>query len=171
MENIEYISSMSKNNKIDHIIDFDNIFTETQLECIQYYEDKEKYNNEYRVIDELERIYLMNEHFGDIDILYSNGIDYQYKKLKNYILNNNIIGMILYGSDIKNDLDVLINIVEGIDNNILDDIHHLTIKKISKTIINDYFIIEHNLDILCEIANCNNRNNDFDNICDRVKNM
>ena len=131
MESLDYISSM--NERTGEQVDFDNFFTETQLESIKYYEDKEKHSDEYSIIDELEKIYLMDNHFGD--------------------------------------LDVLIADVEGIDNNILDDIYHLTIKTISKTIINDYFMIEHNLDILCDIANCNNKNNDLDNICNGIDNM
>ncbi len=169
MESLDYISSM--NERTGEQVDFDNFFTETQLESIKYYEDKEKHSDEYSIIDELEKIYLMDNHFGDLNRLYMNGVDIQYENLKTYILNNNIIGMILYGSDIKDDLDALIADVEGIDNNILDNIYHLTIKSISKTIINDYFMIEHNLDILCDIANCNNKNNDLDNICSGINNM
>ena len=169
MERLDYISSM--NERTGEQVDFDNFFTETQLESIKYYEDKEKHNDEYSIIDELEKIYLMDNHFGDLDIIYMNGVDIQYENLKTYILNNNIIGMILYGSDIKDDLDVLIADVEGIDNNILDNFYHLTIKTISKTIINDYLMVEHNLDILCDIANCNNKNNDLDNICSGINNI
>ena len=113
----------------------------------------------------------MDNHFGDLDIIYMNGVDIQYENLKTYILNNNIIGMILYGSDIKDDLDVLIADVEGIDNNTLDNFYHLTIKTISKTIINDYLMVEHNLDILCDIENYNNKNNDLDNICSGINNI
>ena len=170
METIDYISAMDT-SKTGGMVDYDNCFTETQLISIKYYEDKEKYNEYYSILEELERIYLMDNHFGDLNRLYMNGVDIHFENLKSYILNNNIIGMILYGSDIKDDLDALIADVEGIDNNILDNIYHLTIKSISKTIINDYFMIEHNLDILCDIANCNNKNNDLDNICSGINNM
>ena len=167
MKTIDYISSMNK--RTGEQIDFDNFFTETQLDCIKYYEDKEKYNEEYSVIDELEKIFLMNNHFGDLNILYMNGVDIQYENLKSYILNNNIIGMILYGSDIKDHLDVLIAYIEDIENNIIDDIYHLTVKNISKKVLNDYLMIEHNLDILCDIANKNNEIKDMDNICNQFE--
>ena len=56
----------------------------------------------------------------------------------------------------KDHLDVLIAYIEDIENNIIDDIYHLTVKNISKKVLNDYLMIEHNLDILCDIANKNN---------------
>ena len=109
----------------------------------------------------------MNNHFGDLNVLYMNGVDIQYENLRSYILNNNIIGMILYGSDIKDHLDVLIADVEDIENNLIDDVYHLTVKTISKTVLNDYLMIEHNLDILCDIANKNNEIKDMDNVCNQ----
>jgi hypothetical protein len=170
METIDYISAMD-NTKTGGMVDYDNCFTETQLISIKYYEDKEKYNEYYSILEELERIYLMDNHFGDLNRLYMNGVDIHFENLKSYILNNNIIGMILYGSDIKDVFDVMIADVQDIENNFIDDIYHLTIKSISKTILNDYLMIEHNLDILCDIANKNNEIKDYDDVCENFKNI
>lgn len=169
METIDYVHFMNKNT--GELVDFDNLFTDIQLESIKYFENKEKYNDNYSIIDTLEKIYLMDNHFGNINKLYINGIDVQYQNLKTYVLENNIIGMILYGSDIKDNLDIAIAYLEDIDNNSIDNISNLTIKTISKNIINDYLMIEHNLDILCDIANLNNQNKDLDNICNGINNM
>lgn len=169
METIDYVHFMNINT--GELVDFDNLFTDIQLESIKYFENKEKYNDNYSIIDTLEKIYLMDNHFGNINKLYINGIDVQYENLKTYVLENNIIGMILYGSDIKDNLDITIAYLEDIDNNSIDNISNLTIKTISKNIINDYLMIEHNLDILCDIANLNNQNNDLDNICNGINNM
>lgn len=169
METIDYVHFMNINT--GELVDFNNLFTDIQLESIKYFENKEKYNDNYSIIDTLEKIYLMDNHFGNINKLYINGIDVQYENLKTYVLENNIIGMILYGSDIKDNLDITIAYLEDIDNNSIDNISNLTIKTISKNIINDYLMIEHNLDILCDIANLNNQNNDLDNICNGINNM
>lgn len=158
---------------IDDMIDFDTNYTPTQIESIDYFINKERHNNDYYVINELEKLYLNDKFFGNYDNLIFNGLPMHYNLLKKYVFENNLIGMILYGADIKNQLDIVINTIFLLDNDDdgIDSVFNLTIKSISNTLINDYIMKEHNLDMLCYMANINNKNNDITDICFSIKNL
>ena len=120
---------------IEDMIDFDTNYTPTQIESIDYFINKEKHNNDYYVINELEKLYLNDNFFGNYDNLIFNGLPMHYNLLKKYVFENNLIGMILYGADIKSELNIIINTIFLLDNDDdgIDSVFNLTIKSISNT--------------------------------------
>jgi len=84
-------------------------------------------------------IYKMKEHFGNINNLHKNGLIIHYNTLKEYVITNNLIGLILYGANIDNyeclESNITINIYKTKDNNTID----LNIKNISIYLLKEYF--------------------------------
>ncbi len=78
--------------------------SEKQKMAIKYFTEKQDKDSNYHIIRKLSEIYKMPQHFGNTNSLHQYGLKYHYNILKNYIINNNLIGMVLYAAD-PNNLD------------------------------------------------------------------
>ena len=88
---------------------------------------------------------LVSSYFQDLKSLHKYGLKIHYEKLKKTVIDNNIIGVILYGANLDKNKDVIINTYTTQDQKKIV----LTIKSICINLIND-FIKKENLDGLCE---------------------
>tara|TARA_B100000900_G_scaffold410612_1_gene428730 strand:- start:57 stop:554 length:498 start_codon:yes stop_codon:yes gene_type:complete len=78
--------------------------SEIQRMAIKYFTEKQKNENNFNIIYKLSEIYKLPQHFGNNNSLHQYGLKYHYKKLKQYIIDNRLIGMVLYAAD-PNNLD------------------------------------------------------------------
>ena len=76
--------------------------SEKQKMAIKYFTEKQDKDSNYHIIRQLSEIYRMPQHFGDINSLNHYGLKYHYNILKNYIIDNNLIGMVLYAANFNN---------------------------------------------------------------------
>ena len=76
--------------------------SEKQKMAIKYFTEKQRNKNNFNIIYKLSEIYRMSQHFGDINSLHQYGLKHHYNILKNYIIDNNLIGMVLYAADPNN---------------------------------------------------------------------
>lgn len=92
--------------------------------------------------------------FGDLSKLHTEGLKKQYNLLKNYIIENKMIGLILIGQDIEESVNTYIK-----KNNKQEKIE-LTVSSICRYLLNQYFNIEevkkqcyrtHNIEIYLNI--------------------
>ena len=88
---------------------------------------------------------LVSSYFQDLKSLHKYGLKIHYEKLKKTVIDNKIIGLILYGANLDKNKDVIINTYTTQDQKKIV----LTIKSICINLIND-FIKKENLDGLCE---------------------
>ena len=70
--------------------------------------------------------------FGDTNINQKYGLISQYKKMKEYVVENKLIGLFLLGINLK---DILIDTYPTVDNNIID----LTVDSISRVFLKEHF--------------------------------
>ena len=80
-----------------------------------------------------EQIRLLNEFFGDLGQLYSNGLIAQFKQLREKVIKENKIGLIIAG---LNDKDTFINNYTQQDNT---TILKLTASSITRTLLSEHF--------------------------------
>ena len=76
--------------------------SEKQKMAIKYFTEKQDKDSNYHIIRQLSEIYRMSQHFGDINSLHQYGLKHHYNILKNYIIDNNLIGIVLYAADPNN---------------------------------------------------------------------
>ena len=76
--------------------------SDEQKITIKYFTEKQKNESEFNIICKLSEIYKMPQHFGDINFLNYYGLKHHYNVLKQYIVDNNLIGMVLYAADPNN---------------------------------------------------------------------
>ena len=76
-----------------------------QKAAIKYFKEKEENKEDWKIVPELKKVYEMKEHFGDLDDLHKNGLKKHYQDFNEYIIKNNLIGMVLYAADINNHTD------------------------------------------------------------------
>ena len=76
-----------------------------QKAAIKYFKEKEENKEDWKIIPELKKIYEMNEHFGNLDSLHKKGLKKHYNAFKKYMIDNDLIGMVLYAADINNHTD------------------------------------------------------------------
>ena len=70
--------------------------------------------------------------FGDTNINQKYGLISQYNKMKQYVVENKLIGLFLLGVNLK---DILIDTYPTVDNNIID----LTVDSISRVFLKEHF--------------------------------
>ena len=75
--------------------------TKQQQEARKYFEDMQNIIPDYRMSKALKALFKNPNHFGDLDSLHRLGLQHHYKTLKNYVIDNNLIGLIIYGSNIN----------------------------------------------------------------------
>ena len=87
---------------------------------------------------------LLTLYFGDLNKLHQLGLIYHYNKLKDHVIENNLIGLILYGTNIDDNLNKIINVYNTQNNKQID----LKIKTICIYLIKEY-IKKENVKELC----------------------
>ena len=85
----------------------------------------------YCVEKEIEE--LCKSFFANTNVNQKNGLVKQYKKLKEKVIEENKLGLILIGANVEN--NILIDEYPTINNNIID----LTINSISRVLLREYF--------------------------------
>ena len=110
-----------------------------QKEAMKYYEDMQETISDYRMSKALHALYNNPNHFGDLQSLHSLGLQHHYRKLKTYVIDNNLIGLIVYGANINNNEDItpnetVINVYTTQDNNKIS----LNIQTISRFLLKEY---------------------------------
>jgi hypothetical protein len=90
---------------------------------------------------------LINKYFGNLELLYENGLVHYYKQIVEEIKEKKLIGLILYGANINNIPQNIqnVNTYTTQDNMSIN----LTITSICKYILEDY-IGSDNIDNLCK---------------------
>ena len=114
--------------------------------AIMYFKRKESLVEGYNINNNLKE--LLNNYFQDSDRLVQDGLTIHYNRLKKYVEENNLIGLILYGSDINNinNNEQYISEYITIDNKKIN----LEITTLCNILLKDYFIDDKYIDSLCE---------------------
>lgn len=97
----------------------------------------ENYNMKTELVDILQRF------FGNTNILNYHGLESQYELLKDYVIENKIIGLILFGTDINKINLTIIQYYDKNENKIV-----LTANNICQKLINNYIGLG-NINDLC----------------------
>ena len=105
---------------------------------------KERFVEGFSCQEEL--IKLLNEFFGNLGVLYSEGLVTQFKKLKQKVVKNTLIGLILVGVN----RDTFINKYTQQDNVTIIDI---TISSICRTLIREHFTEQEIINICLSTPN------------------
>lgn len=114
----------------------------TEIKCLKPHEMStalcfiraERFMDGYSYIEEY--LKLIKKYFGDIEILFKEGLRSQFFKLKQKVINEKCIGLILCAT--ISDCEYQINNYKTIKN----DTIKLTTKSISNRLLNDYFTEE-----------------------------
>ena len=114
--------------------------------AIMCFKRKERFIEGYNINNNLKE--LLNDYFKDSNRLVQDGLTIHYKKLKTYIEDNNLIGLILYGSDVNNikKTDQYISTYTNITNIKFN----LEITNLCQILLKNYFIDNKYIDSLCE---------------------
>ena len=114
--------------------------------AIMCFKRKERFVEGYNINNNLKE--LLNDYFQDSDKLVQDGLTIHYNRLKKYVEENNLIGLILYGSDINkiDNSDQYISEYVTLDNKRIN----LEITTLCQILLKNYFIDEKYIDSLCE---------------------
>jgi hypothetical protein len=104
--------------------------------AITVFSRKQRFMINYNIDSHIFDLY--NKYFGDIKILNRDGLNIQYNKLKDQVINEKLIGLILYGNSLEttNIKNRYINIYIRPKNK---KTITLSVKGISEYLLNDYF--------------------------------
>ena len=72
-----------------------------QIEARKYFEEMQNNIPDYQMSKALYALYNNPNHFGNVDSLYQYGLIHHYRTLKKYVIENNLIGLIIYGANIE----------------------------------------------------------------------
>lgn len=108
-----------------------SIEEETAVLC---YKRKERFVGGFYIEEELNTI--IRQFFGDLDELHSKGLRHHYNKLKDYIIERNLIGLILYGADINRVPNNMLHVNNYQTEN--GNIINLTISNICSRLLTEY---------------------------------
>ena len=126
---------------VEQLMTLDNIVLDDVEEVAKLsFSRQERFILGFYCVKELTILY--NKYFGNCNILRENGLIEQYNKLKEEVVNKNLVGLIIVG---LNTDDVLIDKYVTLN----QDIITLTVKSISVYLIRVYFTKEE-LDNLCK---------------------
>ena len=103
--------------------------------CIMSFKRRERFISGYDIDKELINLYLI--FFENNKVLYHEGLIPQYRKLKEKVIKDKLIGLILYGNllEEKSDKNIYINLYVTMQNKFVK----LTIKNISHYLLKDFF--------------------------------
>lgn len=118
--------------------------TNVEKAAITVFKRKGRFVGGYEINEHLST--LIKKYFGNLDSLHKKGLVHHYELIKKEIIDNDLIGLILYGANINNTpVDKLIvNTYKTQDNKTIS----LTIPSICRYILDDY-IGSKNIDELC----------------------
>ena len=124
--------------------------TDNEKIAINYFVRKQKVEQSYLMKNQLQQ--LLTSHFGDSQKIHREGLDKQYKLLRKEVIEYNLIGLIIWGTnDIPEDDNTLINNyttfpdTQGNSKNI-----KLEVKTLCQFLKRDYFSFEE-IEKLCQI--------------------
>ena len=106
-----------------------------------FYRRKERFIEGYCWENKLQEIIL--PFFQNLNDLHKKGLKQAYEKLKQYVIDNHHIGLILLGTTIEN--DKIINNYKTVSGDSIE----LSLKSISRFLIRDY-ILKKNVENLCD---------------------
>ena len=131
---------------MDSLIEIDTIdYTKAQEAASLCFTRRERFVGGYD--HKREQIKLMNEFFGELGTLYSTGLIAQFKNLREKIIKENLIGLVLSGI---NDKNTLINRYTQQDKT---TILNLTISSLSRTLLRNHFTEEEINDLCLKTPN------------------
>ena len=116
--------------------------TKKQEAAILCFKRKQRFVEGYDINQHLSSF--LNIFFGDLNVLYKDGLQKHYSLLKEKVISNNLIGLILYGTNIDDPYNKVLNVYETANGSYLT----LNIKNICIYLIKDY-IKKENVDDLC----------------------
>ena len=124
--------------------------TEDEKNAINYFVRKQKVEKSYSMSYQLQKI--LTFHFGDSQKIHREGLDKQYKLLKQKIIQDNLIGLIIWGTnDIPDTDNSLINTYTTVPDNTGNSKKiQLEIKGLCQFLKRDYFTNEE-IEELCQI--------------------
>lgn len=114
--------------------------TKEEQAAMLVFKRKERFVEGYYHITHLSNTIRM--FFGDINKLHRDGLAIHYNQLKNYVIENHLIGLILNGTILED--DIKLGVYKTQDNNIFE----LTVKNICQYLIKEYIKSE-NVEDLC----------------------
>jgi hypothetical protein len=128
---------------LDNLINIDDIYLDpTERAASLCFSRMERFIDGYYVRTEL--IKLCNEFFSDRGVIQSAGLSHQYKTMKDKVINENLIGLILCGLHMK---DTLISNYTTYNHIQIP----LTVSSITRILIREYFS-KFELDNLCRLT-------------------
>ena len=142
-----YMSSY--NNVSDfssYLSNSDDVLNKKQEAAILVFSRKNRFLDGYNIFNELKE--LLKMFFGDSSELIKNGLAKHYIDLKTYVEENNLIGLILWGSDANNFSDKEEYISTYVTQN--DSVIKLQISNICQILLSEYFVDEEYINTLCE---------------------
>ena len=116
--------------------------TKKQEAAILCFKRKQRFVEGYDINEEL--FSLLSTFFGDLTVLYEYGLQRQYGLLKDKVISNNLIGLILYGTNIDDEYNKVLHVYQTVDGSSIT----LNVKNICIFLIKD-FIMKKNVDDLC----------------------
>ena len=128
------------NVNLPEFISYKNIsLTKTHYAATLCFKRAERFMEEYSFLEDLTN--LIKKYFGNLGILYSNGLTSQYENLKQEVIEKNNIGLILCGLNEK----IFIN--KYLQQNETKPID-LTISSITRTLLKKYFT-DNEINLMC----------------------
>ena len=124
--------------------------TDNEQNAIHYFVRKQKVEKSYQMKSQLQQI--LTSHFGDSQKIHREGLDKQYKLLRKEVIDENLIGLIIWGTnEIPDDDNSLISTYTTAPDNTGESKKiQLEIKSLCQFLKRDYFSFEE-IEKLCQI--------------------
>ena len=124
--------------------------TDEEKNAINYFVRKQKVEKSYQMKSQLQQI--LTSHFGDSQKIHREGLDKQYKLLRKEVIDENLIGLIIWGTnEIPDDDNSLISTYTTAPDNTGESKKiQLEIKSLCQFLKRDYFSFEE-IEKLCQI--------------------
>lgn len=124
--------------------------TKAEQNAVDYFVRKQKIEPSYSMARNLNHILLIQ--FGDVKKLHREGLDKQYRELKQKVNTNNLMGLIIWGTnDIPDDDDTLVSTyTTSQDKHGKSKTLELTIKTLCQFLKRDYYTYDE-IETVCEI--------------------
>ena len=124
--------------------------TEDEKNAINYFVRKQTVEKSYSMASQLQKI--LTFHFGDSQKIHREGLDKQYKLLKKQVIEENIIGLIIWGTNEipEDDNSIISTYTTAPDNTGESKKIQLEMKSLCQFLKRDYFSFEE-IEKLCQI--------------------
>lgn len=111
-------------------------YTKEETTVVLIFKRKSRFIDGYDI--DIEIMELMKQFFGNVDTLHRDGLTTHYNKLKSYIIEHDLIGLVRYGADFSHDIsNTIINRYTQTNGIRLN----LTIGSICSRLLKEYFDI------------------------------